>query len=144
MILSEFGACKNDFDTGNIYPELVPSFFKVSKLIEVLFQFDISAKEKKQYADMIKFAAKRAIDTKKLLQQQKQQKEPEKDIRNELARQNTNTNKYHISVAPTNNNINLVQDSEYDDWLPVSSKPIPDRSFSKNIDFSEIYFMVSW
>ena len=140
MILTEFGACKNDFDTGNLYPELVSSFFKISKLIEVLFQFNLSDKEKKQFADMIKFAAKRAIDTKKRLQQQKQ---PENDIREELARQNTNTNqKYQLSEVPTSNNLNLVQDAEYDQYLPVSSKPIPDRSFSKNIDFGEIYFMV--
>lgn len=54
LILSEFQACKEDFDNNNLDNDLVTNFIKISKLMEVLLLFDISNEEKEKYINMSK------------------------------------------------------------------------------------------
>lgn len=80
------------------------------------------------------------METKKLLlkQQKGNTQDKQDNEKDKLVRQIS----LKSSVNKPSNSNNMIQDEKFDKYLSVSNKPVPDKQFSKDIDFNDIYFVV--
>ena len=51
-MLMEFAACKEEFESDAMSPDLITAFMKIGKLLDVLTIFDISKEEKEKFESM--------------------------------------------------------------------------------------------
>lgn len=163
LVIGEYKACVEDFKNKKIDNELVSSFYKISKLFEVLTIFDITDEMRNTYKVLAKNAQKNSIRCKKHLSDTK--KPPQKDISHNsfLSKVKVKvplTPHYPENPAQTNNNQNSynqnsytqssserlqIQNSIYENIFPINltEKNLVKNEFETNVDMEGLFNKVS-
>ena len=160
LVIGEYKACVDDFKNKRIDNELVSSFYKISKLFEVLTIFDISDETRNNYKVLAKNAQKNSIRCKKVLQEknkvnQNQQndtshnsflskvkvKVPLQPAYPEINQNQQNQNSYNPSVSETLK----IQNSMYDNIfrIDLTEQDLRKQDFLPGVDLEDLFNKVS-